>query len=253
VWRSDWGMWFVCDTKGVVCCSLTYALLGVSSLTVTRHGLWPRHGIGASLCRCAFNMCFALSLCAHAACVLTNPGAVPLDADISEEMQQCSKCHSAKPPRAHHCRVCNRCIMKMDHHCLWVNNCVGACNQKHFLLFISYTQLQCWATMFSLSARLVSITSTVAASQHNQFEGIKVLECIIVFFIALLSGLFTLIVLCDQVSKLMSDQTGIESLQGHSLPARHYKESLQEVMGRGPSWRWFVPIPIRGAQVKDNS
>lgn len=29
----------------------------------------------------------------------------------------CKKCLSPKPPRTHHCSVCNRCILKMDHHC----------------------------------------------------------------------------------------------------------------------------------------
>lgn len=29
----------------------------------------------------------------------------------------CSKCCLPKPNRAHHCSVCQKCILKMDHHC----------------------------------------------------------------------------------------------------------------------------------------
>ena len=36
----------------------------------------------------------------------------------------CSKCQCLKPPRAHHCSICHRCINKMDHHC----PCVGVWN-----------------------------------------------------------------------------------------------------------------------------
>jgi hypothetical protein len=46
----------------------------------------------------------------------------------------CQKCIRPKPPRAHHCRVCKRCVLRMDHHCPWTNNCVGHANHKAFLL-----------------------------------------------------------------------------------------------------------------------
>ncbi|XP_077992527.1 palmitoyltransferase ZDHHC16-like [Glandiceps talaboti] len=47
----------------------------------------------------------------------------------------CRKCLSPKPPRTHHCSVCNRCVLKMDHHCPWLNNCVGHYNHRYFLQF----------------------------------------------------------------------------------------------------------------------
>lgn len=121
--------------------------------------------------------------------VLTDPGSVPpnwrpsvdeergesdplngsdfsiLQSDLSHtRIRFCRKCNQPKPPRCHHCSVCQcfhiiqyfflfqasfpcgklklwffvggRCVLKMDHHCVWVVNCVGALNYKYFLLFL---------------------------------------------------------------------------------------------------------------------
>lgn len=50
----------------------------------------------------------------------------------------CPHCKCVKPPKSHHCRQCNMCIVRMDHHCPWIGNCVGYNNQKAFLLFLLY-------------------------------------------------------------------------------------------------------------------
>ncbi|KAH0623743.1 hypothetical protein JD844_006839 [Phrynosoma platyrhinos] len=50
---------------------------------------------------------------------------------------------SYKAPRSHHCRKCNRCVMKMDHHCPWINNCCGFQNHASFTLFLLLAPLGC--------------------------------------------------------------------------------------------------------------
>ncbi len=53
-------------------------------------------------------------------------------------------------------RVSNRCISRMDHFCPWTNNSIGAKNQKHFFLFLIYTDLASMYLYVYLSLHLVS-------------------------------------------------------------------------------------------------
>jgi hypothetical protein len=53
---------------------------------------------------------------------------------IPEAASICKKCIAPKPPRTHHCSVCNKCILKMDHHCriLIMLMCMSLCNVATF-------------------------------------------------------------------------------------------------------------------------
>mmetsp|Transcript_66578 Transcript_66578/g.206249 ORF Transcript_66578/g.206249 Transcript_66578/m.206249 type:complete len:327 (+) Transcript_66578:173-1153(+) len=185
--------------------------------------------------------------------------------------RHCKWCGKYKPDRCHHCRVCKTCILKMDHHCPWVNNCVGARNQKHFVLFLLYVQLQCWAALASLGGHFLSTIEDDTprpkaflapadrlawraearrrALERSESVG-DTLCCMLVFFVAIVFGLFTCIMLCDQIANIVSNQTGIEGLQGAGGKPRPWRDSLQEVMGRGPSVRWLLPTPLKRTQVK---
>ena len=76
----------------------------------------------------------------------------------------CGRCLGTKPDRAHHCRQCNRCILKMDHHCPWVGNCIGFYNHKFFLNMLLYA---------SLTSLLVAVTAYpvfVAVLAHEDVQ-----------------------------------------------------------------------------------
>lgn len=54
---------------------------------------------------------------------LASPGYAAIDwtpsLDQLEENRKryCKLCQVWKPPRAHHCKICGKCILKLDHHC----------------------------------------------------------------------------------------------------------------------------------------
>ncbi|CAE8590325.1 unnamed protein product, partial [Polarella glacialis] len=197
-----------------------------------------------------FNLCMGVNMCvsyvlaawAHLACMLTDPGAVPLgDGEdealpVEEEVdappvRRCRHCRIVKPARAHHCSTCCRCISKMDHHCMWTNNCVGMHNQKHFLLFLVYACLHCSA------AGLAVLISFAVNGVSLGPAAVPLLAC---YFARLTASL-----LREQLDALRRNQTGIELLQGSCGEPRELAETLREVMGGPPGWRWLLPVPVR--------
>ena len=101
--------------------------------------------------------------------------------------------------------------MKMDHHCPWVNNCVGVNNQKHFVLFVGYTALMSGYALVLLAFRMVASTGEKAAM--NPGDASHVLLNSLLFFEAMLFGLFTIAMFTEQMSSILQDQTGIERLK----------------------------------------
>jgi len=55
----------------------------------------------------------------------------------------CYSCENHKPFNAHHCSICDECVMEMDHHCVWIGQCVGARNHRHFLQFLAFLTVGC--------------------------------------------------------------------------------------------------------------
>ncbi|KAK0469401.1 DHHC palmitoyltransferase-domain-containing protein [Desarmillaria tabescens] len=74
-------------------------------------------------------------------------------------LTKCSKCAMMRPERAHHCRICNKCVLKYDHHCpVRINQCVGLHNERHFVMFMAYLVIATFAfVLFGYPQLLVAL------------------------------------------------------------------------------------------------
>ncbi|KAG0314539.1 hypothetical protein BGZ99_008065 [Dissophora globulifera] len=117
----------------------------------------------------------------------------------------CSKCQHVKPERAHHCRVCKRCVLKMDHHCPWVLNCVGQDNYKFFVLFVAYTAIHC---VFILVATIPVHVLVSSDSWTQQLQ-------IVMMVIAGVFGLMLVVFTVTHIRLIFLNRTTIED---HSTP-----------------------------------
>mmetsp|Transcript_72697 Transcript_72697/g.147555 ORF Transcript_72697/g.147555 Transcript_72697/m.147555 type:complete len:409 (+) Transcript_72697:73-1299(+) len=129
----------------------------------------------------------------------------------------CRRCNTFKPKRAHHCSICKRCIIKMDHHCPWVNNCVGIGNHKYFLLFIFYTCLSCVYSLTLLTTRFFDCMGRHGHVRTHHFTCLdkptQLMSVLGLFIEAILFGLFTSCMMCDQAGVVTSNMTHIDRLK----------------------------------------
>ncbi|KAJ3322849.1 Palmitoyltransferase [Boothiomyces sp. JEL0866] len=102
---------------------------------------------------------------------VSDPGATPRNYDpvkkeaTKQKPRWCKDCLAYKPPRAHHCSVCNKCILRMDHHCPWLNNCIGHKNHPHFLRFLGSVT---FASMYGVA--LISMRIWYVIAYQNQMN-----------------------------------------------------------------------------------
>ncbi len=53
----------------------------------------------------------------------------------------CLKCQLTTPYRSHHCKICDRCVLKRDQHCYFTGSCCSYFNQRFFVVFAFYVLL----------------------------------------------------------------------------------------------------------------
>lgn len=95
---------------------------------------------------------------------LTDPEAGQQQQTAAMEVpsKYCKSCQIWRPPRAHHCRVCDGCVETQDHHCVWLNNCVGRRNYRYFYSYIASATL--------LALLLIAFAATHVQLYANQHD-----------------------------------------------------------------------------------
>jgi palmitoyltransferase len=117
----------------------------------------------------------------------------------------CTKCRSFKPPRAHHCRVCGRCVLRMDHHCPFVDNCVGLRNHKQFMLLLFYAALLICFSYYLFAGRTLFADADVGPIDLALIAGLSVVQLpLLVLVVGLLS---------QHLELLARNLTTIESIE----------------------------------------
>ena len=156
--------------------AVVLVLFGFLYYTTTRVVLWRRleTSVNGTIHRWVLFATTSLALGLYVASVLCEAGKVPdgwqpdmEDGNNFWEVKRkgkglkrfCQKCNAYKPPRAHHCRACQKCVLRMDHHCVWINNCVGHKNYKAFFLFLFYAVLAVGHSAMILSWNMVTSES----------------------------------------------------------------------------------------------
>lgn len=134
----------------------------------------------------AFNVAWLLAMWSYTRALLADPGVVPrkwtrFAEDAGDSLPvvparlqwqpgkatMCTACKRPRPERAHHCAVCDVCILRFDHHCPWITNCVGFRNHKFFLLVNIYGWLAAAIGLGTSLPHLHEVSSSLLAHGHQ--------------------------------------------------------------------------------------
>lgn len=214
-------------------------------------------------------------------CSLRSPGvpssSLPVASDAEDggegvpqgfynDYQYCYMCEGPKPPDAHHCRICGKCILDMDHHCPFIGNCVGRANLRSFLIFLSWVLVGCIYGFIMTGSLIMSKLETFSIAKAR-FRGPHILRIWIldldvvpmwylltlyIFCVSLGAAIGVGILLSSQIVQVSKGQNYIASLKGAPAGDKGtaYSRMKRICGGRNPLF-WMLPLWDRPEQYKD--
>ncbi|CAF1358172.1 unnamed protein product [Adineta steineri] len=259
------------DPCGIVCIALTYAMLLHCLYVILFVLILPLFNESLYGTLNALIICTLVffSIISHGRAAYFDPGFVPLpkkaidfsdvkNGDSSNNLIKpteegwtiCNRCDTYRPPRAHHCRICKRCVRKLDHHCPWVNNCVGEFNQKYFILFLFYIgATSVYSVIFIIWTLIVFPQKTEA----------QIVHAVVICVESCLFGIFVITVFVDQLQSIITDRSLIDNLK-LSESSRMAQQILppkrvlfRKVFGSGPLICWLCPFDLNKSNPPINS
>ncbi|XP_076442493.1 palmitoyltransferase ZDHHC6-like isoform X1 [Babylonia areolata] len=196
----------------------------ISTVTIKCAAMWwpPTHSLGGFLHLLAFLTWVLLTLFNYFMAMLKGPGFVPLGwkpkkLESTRLLQYCDFCKGYKAPRSHHCRKCDRCVMKMDHHCPWINTCCGHWNHANFCYFLFFAPCGCVHALFILLPSIYRAIHFQYYFYYRRSEPLVYLSVygfvLTMFSIGLAIGVIIAVgmLFYIQMKSVLKNETGIES------------------------------------------
>ncbi len=174
----------------------------------------------------------------------------------------CMKCGGDSPPRSHHCKVCDICVVRRDHHCWFAASCVGLQNHRQYMIILIWVLV-------------TAIYGNIFDFQYIGYEmgGHSIITwlCIFTPHVAVVLGAFTLkqffiafmtfcayffmvlvcVLLREQIIQIKTGQTKYERKYNIRTYDRGTWNNIKEVLGRNWYLIWFIPcipsqLPLDG-------
>ena len=151
----------------------------------------------------------------------------------------CKKCDNLQPPRADHCGLWGRWVLRMDHHCPWIGNCVGYGTHKNFALFIFYTAF-CGAiqSMIYFYGWFNQSFGNMQKDKLPILALVWTMMALMGWFTLIFFGIFTIFLIMRNL--LSSEMSSLSNPFDQHIFNKPILENIKDVMGEN-SYRWWIP------------